>query len=194
MKRPRFTRKQDRVVLDGCGLSREFTRSRLNEVVSGFLSLGAFVDGRSLFRAFVRSVGFGFSEFVRRKLLRFFLAFLCFFTFLSMFSGPLNVFEGVDFFRMLVLFFGILLEFRAADEGVGIRLSLRLFVFSLDDARREGYGFFFIQASLADRRFGLMYMRAPGRSFFGRGRGAFRSREWFLSRNGSRLGLRTAFR
>jgi hypothetical protein len=155
---PRFTREKNRVILNDCMFRAGFTCRRGDQFAFGVRLPGARVfqslvfcavirfvfpfhmlaKRRHMLGAFVCGVGLGFRMCGRAASLDFF----------AFFFGNLDRTGGVSFFRFLRgvhFLFGLVVELRAANDGIGFCLVLHLFMFRFDEVRGEGRDLIFAQ-------------------------------------------------
>jgi hypothetical protein len=93
------------------------------------------------------------------------------FDFLCFLVGELRRIRRKSFFSFFGIFFGFLLEFGTADDGIGLRLFLRFFVFGLGKIRGQCGNLVFAQFRFAADRsccFAIFFLRRRGSLLYGR--------------------------
>lgn len=153
----RFTGEKNRVILNGRVFCAGFCRRRdqfgfgarllgagvfrsfvLYTVICFVFRFHMFAQSRRMLSTFVRGVSLGFRT-CRRAASLDFLAFV---------FGNLGRFGGSNFFRFLRGFhflFRLVVEFRAANDGIGFSLVLHLLMLGFDEVRSEGRDLIFAQ-------------------------------------------------
>src|SRR5882724_2336209 len=180
-RRAGFTWKKDHVFFDDRSSHDSFARSGGNHFLFDVLRF----DGCGfcvLFIVFLLVLGFGLLMFAKaggmdgavvREICFGFGAVdgALFFDIFRFFRGELRVFLCADGFRLAGFFFGVFFfELGAADDGIGFRFFLGLFVFGLDEARSKRRHLIFVQFDVTTHRFGFEGRVLSGGSFLDRGR------------------------
>jgi hypothetical protein len=169
-----FTREKDHVFFDDRSFHGSFAGSGRNHFLFDVLCFEGFGSGMLFFVfllvfmfvfVFMRVLGFGALLFAKVgrmdgavvSKVRFGLGAIdgaLFFDIFRFFRREFRVLRRADGFRFARFFFGLFFfELGAADHGIRFRYCLGLFVFSLDEARRERGNLIFVQFDLIARRF-----------------------------------------
>src|SRR6266849_557194 len=158
-----FAREENYVVFDGRRAFRNgFAGGRRDYFLFGMLRLDAFVLGMFLPAVLVRAMrGVAFGVFLGHVRGKFRAAGRASgFDFLGFFLGELRNLRDGCFFRFFRWFFRFFfVEFGAADDGIGFRFFLRLFVLGLDESGGECGHLIFVQISIIPCAFHIVTSR-----------------------------------